>query len=104
MSRIIEKCLLLVFALTVTLSGITFLTSCGESSRDPEYKSVPYEKMKSGNSLANINKEDLVSLTDTICGMSLNDGVADTLRINNSLYGFCSSGCKSKFQSMNKLP
>ena len=82
----------------------TVFYSCGEKSKTPEYKSVPFEKMKAGATLENVSLEDLVSETDTICGMSLKNGVADTLQIDNKLYGFCSSGCKNKFQTITKRP
>lgn len=104
MNRFVEKWMALKSAIPAIVFCALFLYSCGENKNSPEYKSVPFEKMKSSRTLANINLEELVSLTDTICGMSLKDGVADTLYIESSLYGFCSSGCKSKFQSMTNKP
>ena len=81
-----------------------FLNSCQSKKKEPEYKSVPFEKMSSSSVLQNVDPEDLESMNDTICGMSLKDGVADTLHVGSKIYGFCNSGCKRKFSSIINTP
>ncbi len=100
---IISRSIFKVGLVSVLLFASLFY-SCGEQGKTPEYKSVPFEKMKTGASLANVKVEELVSETDTICGMNLKDGIADTIRIENKIYGFCSSGCKNKFQTITQRP
>lgn len=41
------------------------------------------------------------SKKDTSCGMPLNAGLEDTVRLNGKVYGFCSQECKQDF--VNKL-
>ncbi len=77
---------------------LSFLVgACKDQRKEPEYKSVPIEEMVSNSYLKNIDMTRLVSLTDSICGMSLKDGVSDTLIVDSLIYGFCSEGCKRKF-------
>jgi len=35
---------------------------------------------------------------DPVCGMSITTHIADTLKYNNKIYGFCSSACKAMFK------
>ena len=37
------------------------------------------------------------SKRDTVCGMPLSAGVADTLHVNGKIYGFCATECKEEF-------
>jgi len=37
------------------------------------------------------------SKRDTICGMPLSAGVADTMHVNGKIYGFCATECKEEF-------
>ena len=65
-----------------------FITACTQPAREPEHKPVPIERMMESNGKRiQIDPTLLVSLRDTICGMSLKDGI----------YGFCSPGCKESF-------
>ena len=84
---------------------IVFLTcyACRESDKAPEYKYPPLDKMSSEQYLENIELKDLVSERDTICGMNLKEGIADTLHAGFELYGFCSRACKIKFESTIKV-
>ncbi|HNS13008.1 MAG TPA: hypothetical protein PKM97_10385 [Bacteroidia bacterium] len=69
----------------------------GDNKDKPEYKKSPVKEMSEGLYLEDFNLDLLASLQDTICGMSLKDGVADTLNHKGSIYGFCNTGCKNKF-------
>jgi YHS domain-containing protein len=90
----IKVCLTALAVLFVVL----ILFSCQPKKKQPEYKTVPIAEMSSGTYLENIDLLSLVSLKDTICGMNLNSGVADTLKIGSDIYGFCNTGCKKKFK------
>lgn len=83
----------------VFIATVLFLTlSCKDAERKPEHRDVPADKMmQQDGHFIQIALNKLISSKDTICGMSLNDGVADTLQINNQIYGFCSKGCKEAF-------
>lgn len=39
---------------------------------------------------------------DTSCGMSLSDGIEDSLHFDGKVYGFCSSHCKAEFVAQLK--
>lgn len=78
--------------------GLVLSSACQRNKNDPEYKAVPIDRMMSDSHLVNFDVKSLVSLRDTICGMSLKDGVADTLSFGTEIYGFCSSGCKNKLK------
>ncbi|MBP6334393.1 MAG: hypothetical protein KA444_02890 [Bacteroidia bacterium] len=78
--------------------------SCRNESNTPEYKTVPVNDMTSDSYIKGFDLTTLVSLEDTICGMSLKDGVTDTLNVGSEIYGFCSSGCKNKFISLTTNP
>ncbi len=68
------------------------------SSPQPEQKPIPTpEPAMQEASVISIPLEKLAMPTDTICGMSLADGIGDTLQVGDKLYGFCSSGCKASF-------
>lgn len=84
----------------MALPVLILLSACQQKSNEPEQKNPPVEEMSASAGLENFDLTQLVSLTDTICGMSLEDGVADTLLVGTSIYGFCSEGCKVKFKSM----
>ena len=75
------------------------LVSCNsqDTNKNPEYKKSPVKEMSAGLYLKDFNMDLLASLKDTICGMSVKDGVSDTLYYNGSIYGFCNTGCKKKF-------
>lgn len=92
------------FSTLIILNALPVLllfSACKQKSNEPEQKTPPVEEMSATSSgLENFDLTQLVSLTDTICGMSLEDGVADTLLVGTSIYGFCSEGCKVKFKSM----
>ncbi|MBK7850538.1 MAG: YHS domain-containing protein [Bacteroidetes bacterium] len=81
------------------LTFVIIGTSCEQAVRKPENKAVPVERMmqKSENQIR-IDPSVLVSDKDTICGMSLRNGIADTLHYQDKIYGFCSPGCKATFQ------
>lgn len=75
-----------------------FITACTQPAREPEHKPVPIERlMESNGQRIQIDPTLLVSLRDAICGMSLKDGISDTLTRNDKIYGFCSPGCKESF-------
>lgn len=84
--------------------ALIFFHSCIDKTKRPEYKISPVHDMVSGNFLPNIEMSQLALGTDTICGMSLKDGVEDTLHVGLEIYGFCSVGCKRKFKSMITQP
>ena len=74
-------------------------TSCEPAARKPENKAVPVERMmQKSETQIKIDPSELVSDKDTICGMNLRDGIADTLHYQDKIYGFCSPGCKATFQ------
>ena len=54
--------------------------------------------MQKSETQIKIDPSELVSDKDTICGMNLRDGIADTLHYQDKIYGFCSPGCKATFQ------
>lgn len=77
---------------------ICLVISCGRTTQRPENKPVPVERlMERTGPLVQIEISKLVSPIDTICGMSLVEGIADTLNLDGKLYGFCSTGCKQSF-------
>ncbi len=85
--------------MVLLVSGFA-LYSCGDGKQSPEYKSAPFEAMRKSVSLEGIELSSLVSPSDTVCGMRLDKGVADTLHEGSLIYGFCSTGCKVKFQKI----
>lgn len=58
---------------------------------------MPAEMMQKGDYLPGIDLNSLASLHDSICGMSLKDGVKDTMQLGDMLIGFCSKGCKKAY-------
>lgn len=89
----------LVIPLVVFLTFVIVGTSCEQAARKPENKAVPVEKMmQKSETQITIDPSVLVSDKDTICGMNLKDGIADTLHYEGKIYGFCSPGCKATFQ------
>lgn len=85
--------------LPVTITVLTLaLAAC--SSPQPEQKAIPAPVAAAAtdsSTTINIPLENLAMTTDTICGMSLTDGIGDTLNTEGKIYGFCSTGCKESF-------
>jgi nitrous oxide reductase accessory protein NosL len=78
------------------LATVFVFASCTQPK--PEQKAIPApaEKIAAANTI-NIPINQLAMPTDTTCGMSLSDGIGDTLHVGDKIYGFCSTGCKESF-------
>jgi YHS domain-containing protein len=50
------------------------------------------------NNSIDVSAIKFASKKDTICGMPIKIGVADTLNINGKVYGFCAVECKEAFK------
>jgi len=83
----------------IAITGCTALlaVSCNNQPK-PEQKVAPAME---GNNVPDggikIDPALLVSAIDPVCGMSVQESVADTATYDGKLYGFCSEGCKDDF-------
>jgi len=80
---------------------IASMSSCTPQKKEPEQKPIPVPTEVSAVKI-NVDSSSLSSVNDTICGMPLSAGIADTATVNGKLYGFCSSGCKDSFLASQK--
>lgn len=88
------KSFVYLFAMLTSLA----MVSCSRLAPQPENKPVPAEKMmKAAGPMIPVSLDLLVSSRDTVCGMSLKGGVADTVVLSGKIFGFCSPGCKKTF-------
>lgn len=83
----------------ILLSFSFLLVSC--SNKAPKEKEQPQAKEMADvvhhNSI-DITAIQFASKKDTICGMPIKMGVADTLNIKGKIYGFCATECKEAFK------
>lgn len=70
--------------------------SCGQQQASEKAGSTAADTMSSKPSFA-VNMVD--NAKDPVCGMPVKAGISDTVHYNHKLYGFCSKGCKSAFES-----
>jgi len=54
-------------------------------------------------SLSNLKNISVVNAEDPICHMSTLGSISDTLMHKGSLYGFCSTDCKTKFKKQPEI-
>ena len=80
---------------------IASMTSCTQKKKEPEHKPIPVPTEVSAVEIK-VDISKLASVNDTVCGMPLSDGIADTVTVNGKLYGFCNSGCKESFLASQK--
>lgn len=72
------------------------IASCNQSKPQPEQKPIPQPTQVSAATIK-VDINTLASPNDTICGMPLSLGIADTATVYGKIYGFCSSSCKEAF-------
>ena len=83
---------------TIIPGTILFLALCtackeiGQQATDQETAS-----MKEADDSKKFEGIQFATLTDTICGMPLKAGIADTLVHDGKIYGFCATECKQEF-------
>ncbi len=83
------------------LASIIILVSCNQAKKEPEQRAIPVPAEVSAIAIK-VDLASLASVNDTVCGMPLSEGIADTTTVKGKLYGFCSSGCKDSFLASQK--
>lgn len=78
-----------IFLLATTLS-------CGDSKNNST--DAASSEMNNDGAVIKIDLAKFASQTDLVCGMSLKDGIADTMTFEGKLYGFCSNEHKNTFK------
>jgi YHS domain-containing protein len=81
----------------IPILAIVLFASCSSNEKKPEHLAAPTTTQNSESKLIKIDPKLLAMQTDTVCGMDLKYGVADTLTADGKIYGFCSSSCKNEF-------
>lgn len=81
----------LAAALFFTFAACNSKKETGEPKTEPEAAAPKPKKRQLIKGIA------LASPIDTICGMPVKNGAADTLMLDGKIYGFCATGCKDLF-------
>lgn len=91
-----------IFRTAVALALTVSIFACSQS--DKKDKAGSTEPMRSENAAPDIDVASLTTTNEPVCGMTVgNKTVADTMRYQGKLYGFCSTECKAEFaQSPSK--
>ncbi len=79
-----------------TLLACCFLAACKKESTATKSMQQPTEEPpKAENTLAKLKFDNP---KDVYCNMDIDGNVADTMKYQGKLYGFCSSYCKDEFK------
>lgn len=82
------------------LAVVVVFSACQNKQQQPEVKTAPaLEKAATQQGSASMVQFALASDKDLICGMHVTAGECDTTLYNDKIYGFCSSDCKTEFNS-----
>lgn len=87
--------------LSILVASVLF--SCNDTKTTEDKPAVTEEKKEEAHSMdmkseaKDFSGVQFASQKDTICGMPLTAGVADTAVVDGKIYGFCSTECKDSF-------
>ena len=81
-----------------TILFLALCTACKESGQQAtEDTNQETASMNEADDSKKFEGIQFATLTDTICGMPLKAGIADTLVHDGKIYGFCATECKQEF-------
>ncbi len=72
-------------------------TACGNANEETKQEEMTSESVVEEEKTDQFAGIQFASDKDTICGMPLTAGVADTLMVDEKIYGFCATECKEEF-------
>ena len=92
-------------AICLMLATTVFFTACNEETRnqnamEEQHKHESHNPMEGSGDKDAFSHIEFASAYDTICGMPLKAGIADTLLVDGKIYGFCATECKDSFKAM----
>jgi YHS domain-containing protein len=87
------------------LASVWCISACNESPRnqnamEEQHKHESHNHMEGSGDKDAFSHIEFASAYDTICGMPLKAGIADTLLVDGKIYGFCATECKDSFKVM----